>query len=92
MASLGRCGRRVPRWVRRGQHLSKAVVRVASSVTERISRTQEVTARIVANACAANPLALVIPCHRVIRADGELVGYRWGLERKRELLEKEASA
>jgi AraC family transcriptional regulator, regulatory protein of adaptative response / methylated-DNA-[protein]-cysteine methyltransferase len=51
-----------------------------------------VTARIVANACAANPLALVIPCHRVIRADGELAGYCWGLERKRELLEKEASA
>jgi AraC family transcriptional regulator, regulatory protein of adaptative response / methylated-DNA-[protein]-cysteine methyltransferase len=51
-----------------------------------------VTARIVANACAVNPLALVIPCHRVIRADGELAGYCWGLERKRELLGKEASA
>jgi AraC family transcriptional regulator, regulatory protein of adaptative response / methylated-DNA-[protein]-cysteine methyltransferase len=51
-----------------------------------------VTARIVANACAANPLALVIPCHRVIRADSELAGYCWGLERKRKLLEKEASA
>jgi methylated-DNA-[protein]-cysteine S-methyltransferase/AraC family transcriptional regulator of adaptative response/methylated-DNA-[protein]-cysteine methyltransferase len=50
------------------------------------------TARIVANACAANPLALVIPCHRVIRDDGELAGYRWGLERKRELLEREAGA
>ncbi|SED51144.1 methylated-DNA--[protein]-cysteine S-methyltransferase [Bradyrhizobium erythrophlei] len=52
----------------------------------------QVAARIVANACAANPLALVIPCHRVIRADGELAGYCWGLERKRELLEKEARA
>lgn len=52
----------------------------------------QVTARIVANACDANPLALVIPCHRVIRADGELAGYRWGIERKRELLEKEANA
>lgn len=52
----------------------------------------QVTARIVANACAANPLAIVIPCHRVIRADGELAGYCWGLGRKRELLEKEASA
>jgi methylated-DNA-[protein]-cysteine S-methyltransferase/AraC family transcriptional regulator of adaptative response/methylated-DNA-[protein]-cysteine methyltransferase len=51
-----------------------------------------VTARLVANACAANPLALAIPCHRVICADGELAGYRWGLERKRELLEKEAMA
>ncbi|QOZ37461.1 methylated-DNA--[protein]-cysteine S-methyltransferase [Bradyrhizobium sp. CCBAU 53421] len=52
----------------------------------------QATARIVANACAANPLALVIPCHRVIRTDGELAGYCWGLERKRVLLEKEASA
>ncbi|WP_342725248.1 methylated-DNA--[protein]-cysteine S-methyltransferase [Bradyrhizobium sp. B097] len=52
----------------------------------------QVTARIVANACAANPLALVIPCHRVIRTDGELAGYCWGLKRKRELLDKEASA
>ena len=52
----------------------------------------QVTARIVANACAANPLALVIPCHRVIRADGELAGYCGGLVRKRQLLEKEASA
>jgi methylated-DNA-[protein]-cysteine S-methyltransferase/AraC family transcriptional regulator of adaptative response/methylated-DNA-[protein]-cysteine methyltransferase len=52
----------------------------------------QVTARIVANACAANPLAFAIPCHRVIRTDGELAGYRWGLERKRELLEKEAAA
>jgi methylated-DNA-[protein]-cysteine S-methyltransferase/AraC family transcriptional regulator of adaptative response/methylated-DNA-[protein]-cysteine methyltransferase len=50
------------------------------------------TARIVANACALNPLALVIPCHRVVRADGELAGYRWGLARKRELLEREANA
>jgi AraC family transcriptional regulator, regulatory protein of adaptative response / methylated-DNA-[protein]-cysteine methyltransferase len=52
----------------------------------------QVAARIVANACAANPLALVIPCHRIVRADGKLAGYRWGLERKRELLEKEANA
>ena len=52
----------------------------------------QITARIVANACAANPLALVIPCHRVIRSDGGLAGYCWGPERKREILEKEASA
>jgi methylated-DNA-[protein]-cysteine S-methyltransferase/AraC family transcriptional regulator of adaptative response/methylated-DNA-[protein]-cysteine methyltransferase len=49
-----------------------------------------VAARSVGNACAANPLALAIPCHRVIRSDGKLAGYRWGLERKRELIEKEA--
>jgi methylated-DNA-[protein]-cysteine S-methyltransferase/AraC family transcriptional regulator of adaptative response/methylated-DNA-[protein]-cysteine methyltransferase len=52
----------------------------------------QVAARVVANACAANPLALAVPCHRVIRSDGDLAGYRWGLERKRELIEKEAVA
>jgi methylated-DNA-[protein]-cysteine S-methyltransferase/AraC family transcriptional regulator of adaptative response/methylated-DNA-[protein]-cysteine methyltransferase len=52
----------------------------------------KVAARVVANACAANPIALAIPCHRVIRTDGELAGYRWGIERKRDLIEKEALA
>jgi AraC family transcriptional regulator of adaptative response/methylated-DNA-[protein]-cysteine methyltransferase len=50
------------------------------------------SARAVARACAANELALAIPCHRVIRVDGELAGYRWGLERKRQLLAREAEA
>lgn len=45
--------------------------------------------RAVARACATNPVALAIPCHRVIRGSGALGGYRWGLERKRELLEME---
>lgn len=49
-------------------------------------------ARAVAGACANNRVALLIPCHRVVRQSGELGGYRWGLERKRQLIEKERAA
>jgi AraC family transcriptional regulator, regulatory protein of adaptative response / methylated-DNA-[protein]-cysteine methyltransferase len=48
--------------------------------------------RAVASACAANPLAVAIPCHRVLRRDGALAGYRWGIERKHDLLAREAQA
>jgi AraC family transcriptional regulator of adaptative response/methylated-DNA-[protein]-cysteine methyltransferase len=52
------------------------------------ARTAEAM-RAVARACASNRVALVVPCHRVVRADGSPGGYRWGASRKRLLLEKE---
>lgn len=58
-----------------------------SEVAERIGAPG--SARAVAGACAANALAVAIPCHRVVRNDGGLSGYRWGVERKRALLDKE---
>jgi AraC family transcriptional regulator of adaptative response/methylated-DNA-[protein]-cysteine methyltransferase len=47
------------------------------------------SARAVARACATNRVALLIPCHRVIRGNGELAGYKWGLDRKRTLIDQE---
>ncbi|HVF09853.1 MAG TPA: bifunctional DNA-binding transcriptional regulator/O6-methylguanine-DNA methyltransferase Ada [Abditibacteriaceae bacterium] len=53
---------------------------------------QPTAVRAVARACATNPVALVVPCHRVVRGDGSLGGYRWGLERKKKLLAQERNA
>ena len=61
-----------------------------SSIAKRIGKPSAV--RAVAGACAANTLAVAIPCHRVVRNDKSLSGYRWGAERKRELLEREKAA
>lgn len=52
---------------------------------------QPTAVRAVARACATNPAAVVVPCHRVIGSDGTLTGYRWGVERKKKLLEMEAA-
>jgi AraC family transcriptional regulator, regulatory protein of adaptative response / methylated-DNA-[protein]-cysteine methyltransferase len=63
------------------------------SYAELAQRIGEPTAvRAVAQACAENAIAIAIPCHRVVRSDGAFSGYRWGLDRKRALLNKEASA
>jgi O-6-methylguanine DNA methyltransferase len=48
------------------------------------------SARAAAGACAANAIALAVPCHRVVHSNGELAGYRWGVERKREMIRREA--
>jgi AraC family transcriptional regulator of adaptative response/methylated-DNA-[protein]-cysteine methyltransferase len=59
-----------------------------AELAERLGMPQG--ARAVAGACAANPVAIAIPCHRVVRNDGALSGYRWGIERKRALLDIES--
>lgn len=64
-----------------------------ASYTEIAARIgQRKAARAVARACAANPIAVAIPCHRVVRTDESLAGYRWGVKRKAELLKREQAA
>jgi AraC family transcriptional regulator of adaptative response/methylated-DNA-[protein]-cysteine methyltransferase len=64
--------------------------RTYSQVARAIGRPTAI--RAVARACATNPVSVVVPCHRVVREDGNLAGYRWGLQRKRALLEHESAA
>lgn len=73
--------------------LREIPVGATSSYTDIAIRIGRPTAvRAVAQACAANPLAVIVPCHRVLRRDGQLSGYRWGIERKRALLARESVA
>lgn len=60
-----------------------------TEVARRVGKPKAI--RAVASACATNPVSVVVPCHRVVRQDGSLAGYRWGLERKQALLEKESA-
>ena len=69
------------------QRIPVGELRSYTEVAQAIGRPKAV--RAVARACATNRVAVVIPCHRVIRGDGDLAGYRWGLERKRTLIERE---
>jgi AraC family transcriptional regulator of adaptative response/methylated-DNA-[protein]-cysteine methyltransferase len=70
------------------RRIPRGEVRTYGEVAEALGQPQ--AARAVARACATNPVSLLIPCHRVVRGDGGLGGYRWGLGRKKALLDWEA--
>jgi AraC family transcriptional regulator, regulatory protein of adaptative response / methylated-DNA-[protein]-cysteine methyltransferase len=93
-------GLRLPLDVR-GTEFQKRVWQALREIPPGVTVTyKEIAARIgapesvraVAQACGANALAVAIPCHRVVRSDGTLSGYRWGVDRKRALLDREARA
>jgi AraC family transcriptional regulator of adaptative response/methylated-DNA-[protein]-cysteine methyltransferase len=69
------------------QRIPRGRTRTYSQVARSLGQPKAV--RAVARACATNPVSIVVPCHRVIREDGALAGYRWGLSRKEQLLTKE---
>jgi AraC family transcriptional regulator of adaptative response/methylated-DNA-[protein]-cysteine methyltransferase len=76
------------------RHVWKKLMEIPYGVTHSYQQVakaigQPKAVRAVANACGANPVALAIPCHRVVRSDGSLGGYRWGIERKKALLARE---
>ena len=69
------------------RQIPRGQTRTYSQIAQEIG--QPTAVRAVARACATNPVAVVVPCHRVIGSDGTLTGYRWGVERKKKLLELE---
>ena len=71
------------------QRIPRGSTRTYSQIARALGNPKAV--RAVARACATNPVSIVVPCHRVIRGDGHLAGYRWGLSRKQQLLAREAS-
>src|SRR6202040_1998912 len=71
------------------QRIPRGSTRTYSQVARAMGKPKAV--RAVARACATNPVSVVVPCHRVVREDGNLAGYRWGLERKQALLEHESA-
>jgi AraC family transcriptional regulator of adaptative response/methylated-DNA-[protein]-cysteine methyltransferase len=72
------------------QRIPRGATRTYSEVARALGRPRAV--RAVARACATNPVSIVVPCHRVIREDGNLAGYRWGLSRKEQLLARERTS
>jgi AraC family transcriptional regulator of adaptative response/methylated-DNA-[protein]-cysteine methyltransferase len=70
------------------QRIPRGETRTYSGLAEELG--SPTATRAVAGACAANPVAIVVPCHRIIGKDGSLTGYRWGTERKKQLLDAEA--
>lgn len=70
------------------QKIPYGETRTYTDIARNIAKPQAV--RAVGNACGANPIALIVPCHRVLRSDGSLGGYRWGIERKQKLLTQES--
>ena len=72
------------------QRIPRGATRTYSQVARALGQPKAV--RAVARACATNPVSIVVPCHRVVREDGNLAGYRWGLSRKEQLLNQERGA
>lgn len=72
------------------QRIPSGMTKTYSQVAQAVGNPKAV--RAVARACATNPVSIVVPCHRVVRQDGNLAGYRWGISRKERLLEQERLA